>query len=75
MIGAAAERSVNAAGAALGHAASMVAMPGHEQGTAPAALLDLFWHGLTLSTVRARRSDLRGGPESGLEGMPVQGSA
>ncbi|AWK88716.1 hypothetical protein [Azospirillum thermophilum] len=67
MIGAAAERSVNAAGAALGHAASMVAMPGHEQGTAPAALLDLFWHGLTLSSVRARRD--------GLEGMPVQGSA
>ncbi|CAO3434700.1 hypothetical protein [Azospirillum doebereinerae] len=66
LIGEAASRSVNAATASLAHAAAVLPMPGHEEGGMPAALLDLYWHALTLASVRA------GG---GLAGMAVQGRA
>lgn len=52
LIGDAASRSVNAATAALAHASRVLPMPGHETGGMPAALLDLYWHGLTLASVR-----------------------
>ncbi|MBP2228855.1 hypothetical protein J2847_002147 [Azospirillum agricola] len=66
LIGDAALRSVNAATAALAHASAILPMPGHEEGGMPAALLDLYWHALTLASVRS---------EGGLAGLPVQGNA
>lgn len=66
LIGDAAARSVNAATAALAHASAVLPMPGHERDGMPAALLDLYWHALTLAALRA---------EGGLAGMAVQGRA
>lgn len=58
LIGAAAQASQNAAAAALAHASGILAMPGQPADGMPAVLLDLFWHALALSTVRARRDAL-----------------
>lgn len=58
LLGDAASRSVNAAHAALAHAATILPLPGHEDGGMPAPLLDLYWQGLTLATVRADRDQL-----------------
>lgn len=58
LLGDAASRSTNAANAALAHAATILPLPGHEDGGMPAPLLDLYWQGLTLATVRADRDQL-----------------
>lgn len=60
LIGDAAARSVNAATAALAHASRVLPMPGPEAGGMPAALLELYWHGLTLASVRAEGGSLAG---------------
>ncbi len=54
LIGSAAHNSVNAATAAMAHAAAVAALPGHEVTGLPPALLELFWHALRLSSARAR---------------------
>ncbi|MBP2294500.1 hypothetical protein [Azospirillum rugosum] len=54
LIGPAAQRSVNAANAAMAHAAGIAALPGHEVSGLPAALVALFWHAFLLSSARAR---------------------
>lgn len=54
LIGPAAQASVNAAHAAMAHAARVTPLPGHENAGLPAALLDLFWHACCLSAARAR---------------------
>ncbi|WP_238474874.1 hypothetical protein [Azospirillum cavernae] len=56
LIGEAATRSVNAATAALAHAAAVLPLPGHEEGGMPAPLLDLYWQALTMAAARADRS-------------------
>ncbi|HYF84981.1 hypothetical protein [Azospirillum sp.] len=66
LLGDAVSRSPNAATAALAHAAAILPMEGHEQGGMPAALLDLYWHALTLASVRA---------DGGLATMIPEGSA
>ena len=66
LLGDAVSRSPNAATAALAHAAAVLPMEGHEQGGMPAALLDLYWHALTLASVRAA---------GGLATMTPEGSA
>ncbi len=67
LIGDAASRSVNAATAALGHASAVLPMPGYEEGGMPAALLTLYWHALTLASLRSEGGELAG--------MPAQVSA
>ncbi len=54
LIGPAAQRSVNAANAAMAHAAGIAALPGHAVSGLPAALVALFWHAFLLSSARAR---------------------
>ncbi|MBP2316792.1 hypothetical protein [Azospirillum soli] len=54
LIGPAAQRSVNAATAAMAHAAGIAALPGHEVTGLPAALVELFWHAVCLSSARTR---------------------
>ena len=71
LIGDAVSRSVNAATAALAHAAAVLPMPGHAEGAMPAALLALYWQGLTLAAVRATAHEAGGG----LAGMAPQGTA
>ena len=67
LLGDAVSRSPNAA---LAHAAAILPMKGHEEGGMPAALLDLYWHALTLASVRAA-----GGAAGGLAGMTPEGNA
>jgi len=54
LIGPAAQKSANAANAAMAHATGIAALPGHEVSGLPAALLTLFWHAFLLSSARAR---------------------
>lgn len=70
LLGDAVSRSANAATAALAHAAAILPMEGHEEGGMPAALLDLYWHALTLASVRTA-----GGAGEGLAGMTPEGNA
>lgn len=72
LLGDAVSRSANAATAALAHASAILPMDGQGEGGMPAALLDLYWHALTLASVRASSARAAGG---GLAEMPPQGSA
>ncbi|PWC37433.1 hypothetical protein [Azospirillum sp. TSO35-2] len=73
LLGDAVTRSLNAATAALAHASAVLPMAGHEEGGMPAALLDLYWHALTLASVRAEGGVWDDG--DGLAGMEPQGNA
>ncbi|MBP2299350.1 hypothetical protein [Azospirillum picis] len=70
LLGDAVSRSANAATAALAHAAAVMPMAGHEESGMPAALLDLYWHALTLASVRGE-----GGAPEGLAAMAPKGTA
>ena len=54
LIGPAAQQSVNAANAAMAHAAGISALPGHEVDSLPGALVALYWHAFCLSSARTR---------------------